>query len=512
MIDKNDFYRKASLPLCRHLDLDTAVRNCMQVLGKFMPVDGINIQLLEPGLKASRTVFFGYTDDLDFVQLENAIVPMPPAIRSLIKKSPLPDFRIINRPAQDPVASYFMEAIEGEVSNLAMFLKKDGKRFGIVILGASGRDRYTEEDLALFSLLRAPFTLAVNNYLQSREITRMEQILDESFGRKSRRITVEDIVGYNFGLRNIIDLLKLVAPLDSPVMITGETGVGKELIAAAIHNASPRQDQPLIRVNCGALPESVVDSELFGHEKGAFTGAAARHLGRFERANHGTIFLDEIGELKPEIQVKLLRVLQNGEIERVGGSELIRVDVRIVAATHRDLGRLVAERKFREDLLFRVNVFPIMIPPLRARKNDIPALMDHFIQKKSQELSIYPVPDLGSKAIDKLMNYDWPGNVRELENIVERELILSRKGPLTFTDFDRRMPQNKLASFPSEKDALLPLNEVIADHIYSILNKTGGRINGPNGAAKILDMHPNTLRNRMIKLGIPFGKGRFRMG
>jgi len=509
MTDQNEFYRKASLPLCRHLDLETAVRQCMQILGQYMPVDGMNIQLLEPGLKASRTVFWGFANAVDIVQLENAIVPMPPEIRSLIKKSPLPDFRIINRPAQDPVASYFMDAVEGEVSNLAMFLKKDGKRFGIVILGASGRDRYTEADLELFSLLRAPFTLAVNNYLQTREITHMEQMLDESFGRKSRRVTVEDIVGYNFGLRNIIDLLKLVAPLDSPVMITGETGVGKELIAAAIHNASPRQDQPLIRVNCGAIPESVVDSELFGHEKGAFTGAVSQHLGRFERANHGTIFLDEIGELRPEIQVKLLRVLQNGEIERVGGSEQIRVDVRILAATHRDLGRLVAERKFREDLLFRVNVFPIMIPPLRARKKDIPALMDHFIQKKSQELSIYPVPDMGRRAIDKLMNYNWPGNVRELENIVERELILNREGPLIFMGFDGRMPQNKLIkSLSSENEALVPLNEVMADHIHRVIQKTNGRINGPNGAAKILDVHPNTLRNRMIKLGIPFGKGR----
>ncbi|MCG6911298.1 MAG: sigma 54-interacting transcriptional regulator [Deltaproteobacteria bacterium] len=506
-IDKNEFYREASLPLCRHLNLDKAAWHCMEVLRKYMPVDGMNIQLLEPGLKASRTVFFGFVDDVDIVELENAIVPMPPEIRSLIKKSPLPDYRIINRPAQDPVAGYFMEAFEGEISNLAMFLKKDGKRFGIVILGASGRDRYTEADLELFSLLRAPFTMAVNNYLQSREITRMEEMLDESFGRKNRRVTVEDIVGANFGLRNIIDLLKLVAPLDSPVMITGETGVGKELIAAAIHNASPRSDQPLIRVNCGAIPESVVDSELFGHEIGAFTGAVARHLGRFERANHGTIFLDEIGELKPDIQVKLLRVLQNGEIERVGGSEQIRVDVRIVAATHRDLGRLVAERKFREDLLFRVNVFPIMIPPLRARKRDIPALVDHFIQKKSQELSIYPVPELGSKAIDKLMSYDWPGNVRELENIVERELILSREGPLSFANVESRLPHKKpMRNDSPEEEALLPLNDVVADHIGRVVRETGGRINGPRGAAKILAVHPNTLRNRMIKLGIPFGR------
>lgn len=509
MVDKDTFYRKASLPLCEHLDLDTAVGKCLEVLGRYMPADGINIQLLEPGLKSSRTVFGGFTDSAKSVQLQNAIVPMPPEIRNLIKKSPLPDFRVINRPAQDPVANYFMDTIEGEVSNLAMFMKKDGKRFGIVILGAFGRDRYTEEDLALFALLRAPFTLAVNNYLQSCEIIKIQKIFEESFGRKSRRVTVEDIVGYNFGLRNIIDLVKLVAPLDSPVLINGETGVGKELIAAAIHNASSRRDNPLIRVNCGAIPETVVDSELFGHEKGAFTGAISQHKGRFERANHGTIFLDEIGELKPDIQVKLLRVLQNGEVERVGGSELIRVDVRILAATHRDLGRLVAERKFREDLLFRVNVFPIMIPPLRARKNDIPALVDHFIQKKSRELSIYPIPTLGSKAIDKLMNYAWPGNVRELENIVERELILSREGPLSFMNFNSTMIHKKISRDDGNEEVLIPLNEVVAAHIYQVLKKTKGRINGPDGAAKILDIHPNTLRNRMIKLGIPYRKGQF---
>ncbi len=507
MVDRSVFYREISRPLCKHLDLDKAIHSCIKALRKYMPADSIAILLLEPQLKSSRTVYWSsVTEDLDGKPKDNFVVPMPPETRSLLKKSPLPDLRILNKPELDPIGEYFLDVSGSDCSMLATFIYKNNRRFGIAVLIAPGRDQYTEDDLELFALIRDPISLALNNYLQIQENKKLQQMLDESFDRKEQGTRVEDIVGYNLGLRNAIEMVQLVAPMMSPVLVTGETGVGKELIAAAIHNTSPRRDGPLIRVNCGAIPETVVDSELFGHEKGAFTGAISQRKGRFERADQGTIFLDEIGELKPDVQVKLLRVLQSGEIERLGGSEQIQVDVRIVAATHRNLENLVGEGSFREDLLFRINVFPIVIPPLRARKSDIPVLVDHFIQKKSRELSIYPTPSLGNKAIDRLMEYDWPGNVRELENVVERELILCRNSPLSFSNFHTTAISRKLPDDHDPEAELPALDDVISAHIFRALKKTKGRISGSMGAAEILGLHPNTLRNRMIKIGIPFRK------
>ena len=501
---RDTFLKEILLPLNEHLDLETAIQYCVQALSNYMPAESMTIQLLEPALKSSRSVVWYHGDSADTRSMKNGIIALPRETRKMLKKSPLPDFRIINRPELDPVGLYFKDVAGTNFSNLVMFLHKEGKRFGVVVLSVEGRDKYTENDLALFSLLHEPFTMALINYLQRQEIEKLKQILAEQRDEKKQGIAVEDIVGHKFGLRNTVNLVQLVAPLDSPVLIYGETGVGKELIASAIHNASQRKDGPLISVNCGAIPETVVDSELFGHEKGAFTGAATQRKGRFERANHGTIFLDEVGELKPDIQVKLLRVLQSGELERVGGSEQIQVDVRIIAATHRNLDKMVSEGLFREDLLYRINVFPIIIPPLRTRKNDIPALVDHFVQKKSNELKTYPVPVLGNEAMDRLMNYHWPGNVRELENVVERELILHAGGPLTFANFYMTAITRKPLNTPTVEEPLVPLDDFVRGYLSRVLKRTAGQIGGPNGAAKILGLHSNTLRNKMIRLGIPF--------
>ena len=306
------------------------------------------------------------------------------------------------------------------------------------------------------------------------------------------------------GLKGVMEMARLVAGQDSPVLLLGETGVGKELIANFIHQHSSRKDGPFIRVNSGAIPDTLIDSELFGHEKGAFTGAVSRKTGRFERAHGGTIFLDEIAELPLLNQVRLLRVLQDKTIERVGGTESISVDIRVIAATNRNLEELVAKGEFREDLWFRLNVFPIKIPPLRDRRSDIPALVDFFIKHKSRELKYRKMPLLPPDTINRLEKYSWPGNVRELENVVERELILSKGGPLLFQNITQQPLKNTLPDTPPSDQELLTLDEATRRYIQHVLTLTNGRIHGPKGAAAILNINPNTLRSRMRKLGIPF--------
>jgi transcriptional regulator with GAF, ATPase, and Fis domain len=305
-------------------------------------------------------------------------------------------------------------------------------------------------------------------------------------------------------------MVRQVAPLTSPAMLLGETGVGKEVIANVIHYSSPRQNGPFIKVNCGAIPETLFDSELFGHEKGAFTGAVALKRGYFERAHRGSIFLDEIGELPLQAQVRLLRVLQNREINRVGGSRPVPVDVRIITATHQNLEEMIRTRQFREDLWFRLNIFPITIPPLRHRKEDIPTLFHHFLQKKAKELRIHPLPPVSATDIERLQDYDWPGNVRELENLAERTLIRSRGRHETV-----RLEVEFLGGIGSPEDhrspghptpALLSLDQAMAAHIKQVLKVTKGKIYGPRGAAEWLEINPNTLRSRMKKLNIPFGR------
>jgi transcriptional regulator with GAF, ATPase, and Fis domain len=294
------------------------------------------------------------------------------------------------------------------------------------------------------------------------------------------------------------------------VLLTGETGVGKDVIANAVHLGSHRREGPFIPVNCGAIPDSLIDSELFGHEKGAFTGALAQKRGRFERANGGTILLDEIGEMPLDAQVRLLRVLQHREVERVGGTERIPVDIRVIAATNQELGKLVEAGKFREDLWFRLNVFPIQVPPLRERRSDIPALVQHFIERKTEELKIGEAPRLTPGSIEVLMAYTWPGNVRELENVVERAMILHRGEPLRFDDLGGSLSSSLDGTEASESQSpdALELDVVTANHIRKVLRITGGKIHGPDGAGELLGVNPNTLRYRMKKLGIPFRKNR----
>ena len=329
----------------------------------------------------------------------------------------------------------------------------------------------------------------------------------------------DEIVGQSPALLEALDKVNRVAKTDASVLITGETGTGKELIARAIHSASRRHDKPLIKLNCAALPSGLVESELFGHEKGAFSGAISRRVGRFELAHGGTIFLDEIGEVPIEVQVKLLRVLQEREFERVGGAEPIKVDVRVIAATNRDLVKLIREGKFREDLFYRLNVFPIALPPLRDREGDVPLLVHLLVTRFAARVGVR-IESVGKATLERLNRYSWPGNIRELENVLERAVILSNGPTLEIdpevfasTPADRPPDANPPRSPGSENEGLAaagvqqttPLESLEANtrnHILTALEQSGWIIDGPHGAAKLLALHPNTLRSRMKKLGI----------
>lgn len=298
------------------------------------------------------------------------------------------------------------------------------------------------------------------------------------------------IIGKSPKLQTVLEHLQIVAPVDTSVLILGESGTGKERIAECIHELSPRKAHPLIKVNCGALPSTLIESILFGHEKGAFTGATERKTGKFEQADKGTLFLDEIGELPPEVQVKLLRALQEKEIERLGGHEVIKTDVRIIAATNRDLEKEMAEGRFRMDLYYRLNVFPLYLPALRDRREDIPLLTDHFIQHFSQKIGKAPMR-ISHNFMQELLHHSWPGNIRELENTIERAVLLAQEGLIKQT-----------SPAPAQSKMLASMEEHERNHIIEALRKCNGKIFGKNGAAELLGLKVSTLNSRIKKLGI----------
>ncbi len=305
----------------------------------------------------------------------------------------------------------------------------------------------------------------------------------------------DEIVTQSKAFQKVLRSVEQVAPTHTTVLILGESGTGKELLARAVHNRSGRKNRPLIKINCAALPATLIESELFGHEKGSFTGATAQKVGRFELADGGTIFLDEIGEMPLDLQSKLLRVLQEGEFERVGGTKTMKVNVRVIAATNRDLETEAAEGRFREDLFYRLNVFPILSLPLRARKEDIPLLVSHFCDKHGADMG-KTIDTIPITVLDALTDYHWPANIRELENLVQRALILSPGRTLTLGDWLKRKPS------ATQKAGLITMEEAERAHITSVLEMTHWKVSGDNGAAKLLDMIPTTLDSRMRKLGI----------
>ncbi len=380
---------------------------------------------------------------------------------------------------------------------------------GLLVLTARRGTRFGAEHEALARALLEPFSAALENDRRVRMLSAVREAAHAErqalLSKLGRSEASETIVGADAGLRPVLERVALVAGLDVPVLVLGETGSGKEVVARAIHTRSRRASGPFLRVNCGAIPPGLVDSELFGHERGSFTGALAERRGWFERADRGTLFLDEIGELPLEAQVRLLRVLQDHTLERIGGHRPIPVDVRIVAATHRDLQTLIAEGRFREDLWYRIAIFPIQLTPLRDRVEDIPALANHFALRAARRFGLPPqLPSPDDLAL--LVAYPWPGNVRELIAVLERAVILGNGERLELTKALGVAPAAvaplSRAAARGVEEPFLPLDRAMARHIEAALVRTGGRVEGPRGAAALLGINPHTLRARMRKLGV----------
>ena len=393
---------------------------------------------------------------------------------------------------------------EGIKSTCSIPMISHGQALGTLSVGSLREAAFTEEDSRVLTQVTNQIAMAVENALAYRQIAELKDKLSEEKLYLQDEIrsehNFEEIIGQSAALKGILKQVETVAPTDSTVLLLGETGTGKELFARAIHNLSSRRERALVKVNCAAIPTGLLESELFGHEKGAFTGAIAQRIGRFELANRGTILLDEIGDIPPELQPKLLRVLQEREFERLGSTRTLHTDARLIAATNSNLAERVNEKRFRSDLYYRLNVFPILIPSLRERREDIPLLIRHFVQKYGRRMK-KQIDTIPATALEALSEYHWPGNVRELENFIERAVILSPGAELQ-PPLAELAQRKKPASVISANGSSNTLREAEREHIERALKDTNWVIGGPAGAAARLGMKRTTLQTRIKKLGI----------
>jgi transcriptional regulator with GAF, ATPase, and Fis domain len=503
-VNRDQLFRDVTLRLCSSLDLQTSVQRAFPLLAEAFPIDHVFVDVFDPALGAIRRIAHVRAHEPGVPEAP-PLIPLPQRLLGFIESLHGP---VLLNDVRGEDARRFKKLVrlEGN-SDLSHVLRIEGRRLGFLVLRAAGVGRFSKEHADLLASIADPFAIALSNTLAHLElIKRKDDILDDKrfLNRMLFPATADDVIGADSGLRDVMDLALRAAPLSSTVLLLGETGVGKDVVANVIHHRSPRREGPFIKVNCGAIPQGLVDSELFGHEAGAFTGAHREQRGRFERADGGTILLDEVGDLPLDAQVRLLRVLQNHEIERVGATRTIEVDIRVIAATHRDLSAMVESGRFREDLWFRLNVFPIAIPPLRLRQDDIPALVGHFVEVKRRALGLASAPALAPGALARLQAYDWPGNVRELENLVEREMIRGDGAPLRFEEIGPAAASREGEA--AQRGGPVRLDDAMAAHIERVLEMTGGKIHGPGGAAELLGVHENTLRNRMDRLGVVYGR------
>ena len=514
VIDEKDFFREATLKICGSLEIERALYHCLLYIRQFIPAGQMGFHIYHGEAGVVETVAYATPDGGRIMSLKSQLSQKG---QLRVEKQRSLRVRVIDRSEDDPVSAPVARRFNAsDLSVVVLDLVLEKTMLGVLSVFNNGMEQFSPEHVHLLSLLSKPFAIALTNSLRFRELNNLKELLADDnryLQEELHKLSGKTVIGAEQGLKSVMQMVHQVSPLDSPVLLLGETGTGKEVIANAIHHLSPRKEGAFIRVNCGAIPASLLDSELFGYEKGAFTGAFSRKRGRIERAQGGTLFLDEIGELSPEAQVRLLRVLQEKEIERVGGGETLRIDIRIIAATHRNLQEMMSRQAFRADLFFRLRVFPIVIPPLRKRKEDLPDLVRHFILKKCAEMKRVKPPSLAGDVMDRLRDYHWPGNIRELENAVERALILDHGGHLYFKEIgalDCTATDEQVMERAEEKEktkgAYPSLDEVMSHHIQQVLSHCNGRVEGDKGAAKILKVNPSTLRKRMKKLGILFGK------
>jgi formate hydrogenlyase transcriptional activator len=497
-----------------NLELHDLLRAISQDVRRVMQCDYAGLSLPEPDNKQLRLYALDFPGGKGFLQ-EDLVYSMEgtPSGTAFRTMKPLT--------LQSPFTGWLNYPIvqiavrEGLKSICCLPLISRNRAIGVLVLGRFRDDAFSQADIEFLSQVANQIALAVENALAYREIRELKEQLSKEKLYLEDEIRTEmnfaQIIGSSPSLRRTLKRVETVAPTDSTVLIYGETGTGKELIARGIHDLSPRHSKPFVKLNCAAIPTGLLESELFGHEKGAFTGAIAQRIGRFEVADGGTIFLDEIGEIPLELQTKLLRVLQEREFERLGSSRTLRTDARLIAATNRDLEAMVSEQKFRSDLFFRLDVFPVHVPALRERDGDIPLLVRHFTQQFSRRMKKV-IETIPSAAMDTLCRYHWPGNIRELQNVIERAVIVST-GPLL--DLDLAELKSSKATLPEETAATPKsptngvLHGVLAEterrQILQALKQSNWVVAGPNGAAARLGMNRSTLQVRIRKLGISRG-------
>jgi formate hydrogenlyase transcriptional activator len=410
---------------------------------------------------------------------------------------------IISNVAEEPRWPRFQENVRQHINSLCdLPLTTARHRLGALAFGSRQIAAYDNADVDFLQLVANQVAVAVENALAFDEIEALKNKLHQEKVYLEEEVRTEhdfgEIVGESPALRQVLKQVETVAPTDATVLILGETGTGKELIARALHDLSPRRERTFVKLNCAAIPTGLLESELFGHEKGAFTGAITQKVGRFELAHQGTLFLDEVGDIPPELQPKLLRALQEQEFERLGSTRTIKVDVRLVAATNRDLGQMVRDGGFRNDLYYRLNVFPVVLPPLRERREDIPTLARHFTQRFALRMG-RRIETIPAAVMDALVRYPWPGNIRELQNVIERAVILS-PGPALHIPAGDLKPGAARDDLPA--GAAVTLADAEREHILRALRAAHWVLRGPNGAAARLGMKRSTLQWKMKKLGI----------